>query len=56
MEYESDPGPSKAAFIVRELREIAELIERCPELADLDNPLDTAQCVLMDVDSLDDGL
>jgi len=47
-----EPGPSKAVFIARELREIAEVIEGCPELADLDNPLDAAQLVLMDLDSL----
>lgn len=37
-----------------ELREIADVIERNPELADLDNPLDAAQLLLMDLDSLDD--
>jgi hypothetical protein len=30
-----------------------EVIESCPELADLDNPLDAAQRMLTDLDSLD---
>lgn len=50
---ELEPGPSKAVFIPRELREVADVIESCPELADLDNPLDAAQLMLMDLDSLD---
>jgi hypothetical protein len=47
---ELEPGPSKAVFIARELREAAEVIERCP---DLENPLDAAQRMLTDLDSLD---
>jgi hypothetical protein len=43
---------SKGRAMAYELREIAEVIERCPELADLDNPLDAAQRMLMDLDSL----
>ena len=50
---ELEPGPSKAVFIARELREMAEAIERCPELVDLDNPLDAAQLMLTDLDRLD---
>ncbi len=53
---ELEPGPSKAVVIARELREMAEVIEGCPELADLDNPLDAAQRMLMDLESLDDDL
>jgi hypothetical protein len=49
---ELEPGPSKAVFIAHELREAAEVIERCPELADLDNPLDAAQRMLTDLDSV----
>jgi hypothetical protein len=45
---------SKAAVLVHGLREIADTIESCPELADADNPLDAAQLMLMDLDSLDD--
>lgn len=50
---ELEPGQSKAVHLVRELREAAEVIESCPELADLDNPLDAAQLMLMDLNSLD---
>jgi hypothetical protein len=42
----------KADAMVRELREIAGVIERNPELAGLDNPLDAAQLMLMDLDSI----
>lgn len=44
---------SKGHAMAPELREVAEVIERCPELSDLDNPFDAAQLMLMD---LDDGL
>lgn len=51
---ELEPGPSKALLIARELREVADVIESCPELADLDDPLDAAQRMMMDLDSLGD--
>lgn len=43
---------SKAAVFAHELREVAGVIERCPEFADLDNLLDAAQLLLMDLDAL----
>jgi hypothetical protein len=45
----SRPPSSTMAY---ELREIADVVETCPELADLDNPVDAAQRMLMDLDSL----
>ena len=53
---ELEPGPDKGTLLARELREIADVIERCPELAGLDDPLDAAQLMLMDLDDLGDGL
>jgi hypothetical protein len=48
----------KAGLLVHELREVADMIERCPELMETPNPYDAAQVMLMDLDSLDspDGL
>jgi hypothetical protein len=53
---EPEPGLDKGTLLARELREIADVIERCPESADLDNPLDAAQLMLMDLDDLGDDL
>lgn len=55
MDGELEPG-SNALALAHELREIADVLEQCPELADLDNPFDSAQLMLMDLDSLDDDL
>jgi hypothetical protein len=48
-------GPywEKARRIVRDLREIADVIEANPELAKLDDPYDAAERLLMDLDALD---
>lgn len=51
---ELEPG-GKAQASAYELREIADTIDANPELADLDNPLDAAQLMRMDLDSLDYG-
>jgi hypothetical protein len=50
---ELEPGLDRGVMLARELREIADVIGRCPELACLDNPLDAAQLLLMDLDALD---
>ena len=47
---------SGAQGMVHELREIADVIERCPELAELPDAFDAAQRLAMDLDSLDFGL
>jgi hypothetical protein len=44
---------SKAQAMVHELREVADVIERVPELVDEDNPVDAALLLLMDLDELD---
>lgn len=54
---ELEPGPSnavsKAESRVRELREVADMIEACPEIAGLDDWYDAALRMLMDLDALD---
>lgn len=49
---ELEPG-NKAEALAHELREVADVIETCPELADPDDWYDVAQLMLMDLDSLD---
>ena len=42
--------------MAHEEAEVDEVIARCPELASLPDWFDAAQRLLMDLDSLDDGL
>jgi hypothetical protein len=44
----------RAGLLANELREVADVIEACPELADLPDWFDAAQRMLMDLDALDD--
>jgi hypothetical protein len=52
MVYDSEPG-DKGACLAHELRELADVIERCPELADEPDPVAAAQRLLDDLDDLD---
>ena len=52
MVYDSEPG-DKGACLAHELRELADVIERCPELADEPDPVAAAQRLLYDLDDLD---
>lgn len=54
MDYTDELEPaSKAGALAHELREVADVIERNPELADLPDPIAAAERLLGDLDDLD---